>query len=249
MGNSLQVHTFKKSGELVGSIPIDLNATTFYIMPSDEMWFYSSYNMVAGDHRLFVTDGDGKVKKKLLPNDFNDKMLPIGEQSFFEGNEAVLFRESFKTSVYELSKGDSLRELYRFNFGATTVPEKYWEMDAFAGFEMISKQGFSDLSHLFDTEKYFIAIVATQKERDRKKELYIWNKSTNKEFKIEIDEDEQGYFSTPIGIEGNQLVFIAYSPYLVSNSENLNLSDEAKASLSNLTEDSNPVIIYARIPE
>jgi hypothetical protein len=83
----------------------------------------------------------------------------------------------------------------------------------------------------------------------RKREVYIWNKSTGKEFKFEIDEEEQGYFESPIGIEGDQLVFIAYAPYLVRNSEKLNLSVEAKASLASITEDSNPVILYVRIPE
>lgn len=248
-GNSLEIHSFNKSGELVNTIPYPINAFAFYPRSKDEVWFYSSYNMVAGDHRLFIADAQGNVKKKLLPNDFNEGMLPVDEQSFFEGDDAVLFRESFKTSVYELSEGDSLREVYRFDFGATTVPDKYWEMDAFAGFEMITKQGFSNLNFLQETEKYLLADVVTQKERVRKREVYIWNKSTGKEFKFEIDEDEQGYFNSIIGIEGDQLVFIAYAPYLVRNSEKLSLSAEAKASLANLTEDSNPLIIYAKIPE
>lgn len=248
-GNSLEIHSFNKSGELLNTIPYPINAFAFYPLNKDQIWFYSSYNMVAGDHRLFIADGKGEVKKKLLPNDFNEKMLPFDEQSFFEGDDAVLFRESFKTSVYELSEGDSLREVYRFDFGATTVPEKYWEMDAFPGFEMITKQGFSNLNFLQETEKYLLADVVTQKERVRKRELYIWNKSTGKEFKFEIDEDKQGYFQSLIGVEGDQLVFIAYAPYLVRNSEKLNLSPEAKAALSSVIEDSNPVIIYAKIPE
>ncbi|SFB55937.1 6-bladed beta-propeller [Algoriphagus aquimarinus] len=248
-GNSLEIHSFTKSGELLNSTPYPINAFSFYPIDQNELWFYSSYNMVAGDHRLFKANGQGEVLKELLPNDFNEKMLPIDEQSFFEGDNAVLFRESFMTSVYELSEGDSLREVYRFDFGATTVPESYWEMDAFAGFEMISKQGFSNLNFLQATEKYLLADVVTQNESGQKKELYIWNKSTNKEFKIVIDEDEQGYFNSLIGLEGDQLVFISYAPYLVRNRETLNLSPEAKASLSSVTEDSNPVIIYVKIPE
>lgn len=249
MGNSLEIHSFKKSGELVNTIPYPINAFSFYPVSEDEAWFYSSYNMVAGDHRLLLADARGNVKKKLLSNDFNEKMLPFDEQAFFEGDDAVLFRESFKTSVYELSAGDSLKEVYKFDFGSTTVPDRYWEMDAFAGFEMITKQGFSNLNFLQETEKYLLADVVTQKERVRKRELYIWNKSTGKEFKFEIDEEEQGYFESPIGIEGDQLVFIAYAPYLVRNSENLKLSSAAQASLATITEDSNPVIIYVKIPK
>ncbi|WP_425637702.1 6-bladed beta-propeller [Algoriphagus yeomjeoni] len=249
MGNSLEIYSFDKSGELLNTIPYPINAFAFYQVSEEEVWFYSSYNMVAGDHRLFVADGEGEVKKKLLPNDFNEKMLPFDEQAFFEGDDAVLFRESFKTSVYELSEGDSLKEVYKFDFGSTTVPDRYWEMEGFPGFEMISKQGFSNLNFLQETEKYLLADVVTQQERVRKRELYIWNKESGKEFKLEIDEEEQGYFESPIGIEGDQLVFIAYAPYLVRNSETLNLSPDAKSALTSVTEDSNPVIIYAKIPE
>ena len=248
MGNSLEVHTYSKSGELKNTTPYPINAFAFYPVTQDEFWFYSSYNMVAGDHRLFKADGQGEVLLKLLPNDFNEKMLPIDEQSFFEGDDALLFRESFKASVYELSEQDTLREVYRFDFGPTTVPDTYWEMEAFPGFEMISKQGFSNLNFLQETEKYFLAEVVTQKERDRKRELYSWNKESGKEFRIELD-GELGYFNSLIGLEGDQLVFIAYAPYLVRNSESLNLSSEAKASLASVTEDSNPVILYAKIPQ
>lgn len=249
MGNSLEVNTFSKSGELRSTTPYPINAFAFYPVNQEEFWFYSSYNMVAGDHRLFKADGQGKVLKKLLPNDFNEKMLPIDEQSFFEGEDgAVLFREPFKTSVYKINEYDSLKEVYQFDFGSNTVPENYWEMDAFAGFEMISKQGFSDIVYLEDTDKYLIAQVNTQKERDQKKELYIWNKESGKELRIELDE-ELGYFNSLIGIEGDQLVFIAYAPYLVRNSETLNLSPDAKSALASVNEDSNPVILYAKIPE
>lgn len=248
MGNSLEIHTFTKSGELKKTTPYPINAFAFYPMNQNELWFYSSYNMVAGDHRLFKANGQGEVLKELLPNDFNEKMLPIDEQSFFEGDDEVLFREPFKTSVYKINRQDSLQELYRFDFGATTVPESYWEMDAFAGFEMISKQGFSDINFLKENDKYLVAYVVLQKERDRKYELYIWNKESDKEFKIEID-GELGYFNSLFGLDGDQLVFIAYAPYLVRNSETLNLSPEAKTALASVTEDSNPVIIYAKIPE
>lgn len=248
MGNSLEIHTFSKSGELKNTTPYPINAFAFYPKNQDEFWFYSSYNMVAGDHRLYKADGQGNVLKELLPNDFNEKMLPIDEQSFFEGDGSVLFREPFKTSVYELSEGDSLRELFRFDFGETTVPEHYWDMDAFAGFEMINKQGFSDINYLKETDKYLIAEVRTQKEQNTKRELYAWNKKSDKEFKIELN-GALGYFNSLIGIENGHLVFIAYAPYLVRNKETLNLSPEAKVSLTLVTEDSNPVLLYAKIPE
>ncbi|WPR73925.1 6-bladed beta-propeller [Algoriphagus sp. NG3] len=248
MGNSLELHAFSKTGELLKSTPYSINAFAFYPVNKDEVWFYSSYNSVAGDHRLFVVDGAGEVKKELLPNDFNEKMLPMDEQSFFEGNEVVLFRESFKGNVYQLSEEDSLKEVYTFDFGANSVPEKFWKMDAFEGMEMISKQGFSNITFLEENDRYFVAYVDYQKERDSKKTLYVWNKKTDKDFVMEIDE-ELGYFNSLIGLQGDQLVFIAYSPYLVRNSEKLNLSDKAKASLAAVTEDSNPVILYAKIPE
>lgn len=247
MGNSLELHTFLKSGELSNTTPFPLNAFTFYPVDKNKLWFYSGYNMVAGDHRLVLADSHGVVRKELLPNDFNEMMLPVQEQSFFKGDDAVLFRESFKTRVYQISEQDSLKELYRFDFGAYTVPAKFWEMDPFEGFEMISKQGFSDINFMEENERYMIVNVVTQKERESNIELYIWDKSSNKEFKIVLDE-ELGYFNSIIGIEENYLVFIAYAPYLVRNNESLNLSSEAKTALRNLSENSNPVILYAKIP-
>jgi len=42
---------------------------------------------------------------------------------------------------------------------------------------------------------------------------------------------------------------VAYAAYLVRNKENFHFGDDAKASLADLLEDSNPVILYAKMRE
>ncbi len=248
MGNSMELHAFSEDHNLAKTTAFPLNVFTFYPREINELWFYSGYNWMAGDHRLFTADGEGKIKKKLLPNDFFEKMIPIDEQSFFKGDNKVLFREPFKTSVYKLTELDSLEEVMRFDFGKSTVPKDFWEMDPFKGFEMISKQGFSDINFIEENGGFLIADIVTQKEQERKRELYILEKSANKEFKVEFDED-LGYFNSPFGLSDDQILFIAYAPYIIRNRDKLKMSEEAKSALLELTEDSNPVILYAKIPK
>jgi hypothetical protein len=121
-------------------------------------------------------------------------------------------------------------------------------MDPFKGFEMISKQGFSDINFIEENERFLMADIVTQREQERKRELYILEKSANKEFKVEFDED-LGYFNSPFGLKNDQILFIAYAPYLIRNGDKLKMSEEAKLALLDLTEDSNPVILYAKIPK
>lgn len=247
-GNSVDIHSFSEDHFLTKTTTFPVNAFTFYPTDNSKLWFYSGFNWMAGDHRLIVLDSQGSVKKKLLANDFFEEMLPIDEQSFFEGFNRILFREPFKSSIYKLTEADSLEELMRFDFGSTTVPQNFWEMETFKGFEMISKSGFSDINFIEENEGFLFADIITQKEKDRKRELYVWRKSDNKELVIEIDED-LGYLNSPFGLKNDKILFIAYAPYLIRNIDKINMGEEVKLSIMSLTEDSNPVIIYAKIPE
>ena len=101
---------------------------------------------------------------------------------------------------------------------------------------------------MVESDRYFLADVIAQKGMERSKSLFVRDKESHNEYKIKVNQEKLGHFNSPIGIEGDQIMFFAYSAYLVRNKENLNLSDEVKVSLANLTEDSNPVILYAKIP-
>lgn len=247
MGNRIDLHKFSVNHQLETTTEIPHYAYSFQPLENGDLWFYGGYYIVSGDHRLFLTDGSGKLKSKLLPNEVRP-MGEIGGHAFFQGNDRILVREPLKTTVWEIS-GDTLKEAYRFNFGSNTVPEEYWEQDLFEGFGKLMAKGFTDIFFMVESDRYFLADVVTQKGMDRSKSLFLRDKKSHNQYKIKVNQEELGHFNLPIGIAEDQIMFFAYAAYLVRNNENLDLSDEAKASLANLTEDSNPVILYAKIPE
>jgi hypothetical protein len=248
LGEKIGLYKFSKSDELVSTQEFPLNVFSFQPVEAGH-WFYSGYNKVAGTHRLIKTDQKGEISHSLLENLFADEMLPIDEQVFFKGDNRVLFREPFKTTIFEVDS-DTIRPVMEFDFGKYTVPEEFWNMtDPFAGFEMIQKQGFSDIYFLSETPDYILADAITQSADFRKKEIFIFNKKTQKQMKFLVDEEGLGQFYSPIGIEGDQILFIAYSQYLIKNIKSIKASSEILAVLSKLKDDSNPVILYAKIPE
>ena len=247
-GNQIDLHQFSMNHQLETTTEIPRYAFSFQPLENGNLWFYSGYYRLAGDHRLFLTDESGRLKSELFPNEA-PPIGQIGGHAFFRGDDRILFREPLKTIVWEITPGDTLKEAYRFDFGSNTVPEEYWEQDLFEGFGKLMAKGFTDIFFMVESDRYFLADVITQKSSDRSKSLFVRDRESHNQYKIKVNQEELGHFNLPIGIEGDQIMFFAYAAYLVRNKENLNLSDEAKASLANLTEDSNPVILYAKIPE
>ena len=247
-GNKLELHQISMDYKLEATSAIPHYAFSFQPRENGDFWFYSGYYEVAGDHRLFITDGSGKLKSRLLQN----KARPIGQfggYAFFQGNDRILFHEPLKTTVWEIVHGDSLKEAYTFDFGSNTAPEEYWEQDLFVEFGKLMARGVTDIYDMVESDRYFLADIVTFQNMEKSKSLYLQNKESHQQYKIKVDQEEFGHFYSPIGIEGDQIVFYAYAGYLVRNWDNLSLSDEAKASLANLSEDANPVILYAKIPE
>jgi hypothetical protein len=223
-------------------------AFSFQPLDNGDLWFYGGYYIIAGDHRLFQTDGFGKLKSELLPN----AIPPIGQvggDAFYQGNDRILFREPLKNSVWEITAQDTLKEAYRFDFGDNTVPEEFWEKDLFKGFGELMAKGFIDIFFIVESDRYFLADVNTRKGMDRNKTLFIRDNQSGNQYKLRVNQEELGHFYLPIGIEGDHLMFIAYAPYLIKNSDDLNVSEEVKDQLADLKEESNPVILYAKIPE
>lgn len=248
IGNRTDLHKFSMDHQLETTTKIPHYAFSFQPLENGDFWFYSGYYTVAGDHRLFQTDGFGKLKSKILPN----KIPPIGQvggYAFFQGNDRVLFREPLKTTVWEITPSDTLKEAYKFDFGENTVPEEFWENDLFKGFGKLMAEGFTDIFFMAESDRYFLADVITQKGMDRNKRLFIRDKKLDRQFKIKVNQEELGHFNLPIGIEGEYIMFIAYAPYLIKNRESLNVSEEVMNQLADLKEESNPVILYAKIPE
>lgn len=248
LGDEVVVYEFGFDNSLRSKVQLPINCFSFVENGHGGYWLYSGYNKIAGDYRLRSVNTDGEVLQNLLANDFNKEMIPLDEGAFFEGDGETLFKEAFKPEVFSLT-ADGPELKYNFDFGDLTVPANFWEMEATSGFEMIDREGFANIEFIAENSTYAVFAIYIQKEGDSRKQIVIHHKKTKASQKIEVDRDLNGYLLTPIGIEGDQLLFISYAPDLVRNKANLNFSDEAFEKVESVSEDDNPVIIYVKIPE
>lgn len=248
-GDQIQISKFSYENNLINKRRVPFNCFSFISNQNGSFWLYSGYNLVAGNYRLKLISEEGELQKEFFENDFVEKMLPLTEPSFFTGENEILFRETLKPIIFSLEDSGPI-EKYRFDFGSLQVPDDFWEMDdPFEGFEMINTQGFANINFISETKTHLLVDVLIQGESGVRKEIVILNKAKNEWVKIKVDEENTGYFYTPIGLSDDQIIFISYAPYVVRNLEKLTLSTNAKNSLKSLTEESNPVILYAKIPD
>lgn len=97
-GDRVNLHKLSVPHGVEEVVEIPRYAFCFQPLENGSLWFYSGYYLVAGDHRLFLTDASGKLKNVLLPNEFP----PIGQfggHVFFQGYDRILFREPLKTTI------------------------------------------------------------------------------------------------------------------------------------------------------
>ena len=246
-GDEVEISSFSTDNNLLSQVRIPFNCFTFCENETGGYWLYSGYNSVSGEYRLLSTDSQGAIREEYLKNDFSEKMIPLSESSFFQGNQETLFRESFKPEIYTITE-NGLDLKYRFNFSELKVPESYWEMDAISGFEMIDRNGFANIEFVAENNQFVIFDLFIQNEGEIWKEFVILNKDSKVARKIKVNTDINGHLMTPIGLENDTILFISYAPYLVRNKQNLNLSQEALSVIDTINEDDNPAIFYAKIP-
>jgi hypothetical protein len=248
LGDEVVVYDYGFDNSIKSKVQLPFNCFTFVENSQDGYWLYSGYNKVAGDYRLRSVRKEGELLKNELENDFNAKMIPLGEAAFFKGEGETLFKESFKPEVFTLTES-GLKLKYAFDFGNLTVPAELWEMEAIPGFEMIDGNGYANIEFITENGDYAIFDIYIQKEGESRKEIVIHDKKSKNSKKLKVDRDLDGHLLSPMGIEGDQILFIAYAPHLVANKTKLALSDEARDIVDQVTEDDNPVIIYVEIPE
>ncbi|MEB2774939.1 6-bladed beta-propeller [Algoriphagus sp. D3-2-R+10] len=246
-GDEIEISSFSTDNNMLSQVRIPFNCFTFWENEAGGYWLYSGYNSVSGEYRLLSTDSQGEIVEKYLKNDFNDKMIPLSESSFFHGSQETLFRESFKQEIYSITE-NGLDLKYQFDFSELKVPESYWEMDAIPGFEMIDRNGFANIEFVAENSQFVIFDIFLQKEGVIWKEFVIQNKDSKEARKIKVNTEINGHLMTPIGLENDTILFISYAPYLVQNKQNLNLSQEALSVIDTINEDDNPAIFYAKIP-
>ncbi|WP_087940663.1 6-bladed beta-propeller [Algoriphagus faecimaris] len=232
---------------LIKTIETEASAFSFYPNEDGSFWLYSGLNKAVGDYRLQRVDPDGKILEKRLFNDFSDALIPFTEKSFFRGEGRLLFREPLFPEIYEVL-ADTLKLAYRVDFGSYSIPDEIWEIeDPFELFERLNKNGFADVYSFYENEKYFIADLVLQRERDYKKELLILDRINRESRKIEITQEHFPEYYSPFALEGDRVLFVAYAPALIQRLDQLNVTEEVREQLKVLEEDSNPVILYGRL--
>ncbi|MBN7813285.1 6-bladed beta-propeller [Algoriphagus sp. H41] len=248
LGDEVVVYEYDFDNSVKSKAQLPFNCFAFVENSQEGYWLYSGYNRVAGEHRLRSVSKDGKLLQSELENTFHEKMIPLGEAAFFDGDGEALFKESFKPEVFVLKEnGPKLK--YTFDFGDLTVPAEFWEMEAIPGFEMIDGNGYANFEFLAENGDYALFDIYIQKEGISRKEIVLLDKRSKKSRKLKVDRDRDGHLLSPMGIEGDQILFIAYAPHLVANKTKLEFSDEARLKVDQVSEDDNPVIIYVEIPE
>ena len=248
LGDRVLVSFFSKANQKLKQIELPHNFYSFE-QSSSGYWLYSGYNKMAGSHRLKKVGYNGQMQKEFLPNDdFGDRFLPFVEPSFFVGHDKIILREALRPEVFTLTQKGLELEL-RLDLGDFRAPDSYWFMDPLEGFERLNAQGFSTIGFIQETESHFLIEIQTQENNRSKKDILIRNNNSNKWIKIPVDEMTNGHFYNPIGIEGNKIIFISYAPFVKMNYPELELSATAEKTLKGIDESSNPIILYAEIPE
>ncbi|WP_169817525.1 6-bladed beta-propeller [Algoriphagus vanfongensis] len=248
MGDHEELVYFSISGhEQLKKVETEASGFSFYPNSDGTFWFYSGLNRAVGDYRLQRLDAEGKISQKWMYNDFSESLIPFMEKSIFEGDERLLVRDPLFPIVNQIGT-DTLELAYQFDFGSYSLPAEIWEIeDPMQWFERINSNGFGDLNKLFENEDFFVGDFVFQRDRERSRKLLVINRRTEDARIYEVDEEKEPHYYSPIALEGDHLLFIAYAPALIEVLEELPASDEVKAQLKELKEESNPVIIYASL--
>ncbi len=233
--------------QLVKQLQAEARGFSFYPNSDGTFWLYSGYNRAVGDYRLRLVSPEGKVVNSWMYNDFNEKLIPFQEQSIFQGDGRLLIRDPLFPIVNMIGK-DSLELAYQFDFGTFTIPDEAWEIEnPMQWFQRIDQNGFGDLNILLESEKYFVADIVLQREGIRQRKIYVLYRETGDERIYPVDEEMEPQYYSPFGLENDRLLFIAYAPALMEVVGQLEATPEVKSQLRSLKEESNPVILYAKL--
>lgn len=235
MGDYSQIVVFDKNFEILKEIKLDYLGSSFEKLADGSYVVSGSYNKPLINHRVAVLSADGERLKVFLPNDYSNEMLPMEERNFHKEGERVFFHEVFNPVVYEISN-DTLEARHRFDFGRYDLPSQFWEVDIMQGFEMINKNGFANIYSYWENESKAFCEVYIEGEGENKNHQVIWDKESNKAVQRIFSQDQDAAFYHPVGLIGEQLVFIAQAAQV------LNL--ETEFDTQGIDKDDNPVLLF-----
>nr|MBI1229662.1 hypothetical protein [Cytophagales bacterium] len=129
-----------------------------------------------------------------------------------------------------------------FDFGRYAIPDRYFEMDWMEGFEMINSQGFAAITDYFKPGDLQVIVVDLQVAGDLSRQLLVWDGEEGTKRVSSLS--RQQAFENPVGIVGNQLVFIAQAAHVLDlNTGNLPLDVQP------LRADDNPALLFVDLSD
>ncbi|MBD3626863.1 6-bladed beta-propeller [Cyclobacterium sp.] len=235
-GDLSQIIQFDRNGEITGQLEFDYYGTSFAKLPKGYYAASGSYNLPFVENRLAIINGQGKTVKAFLPN--THEILPMQEKNFYAANGSVFFHEIYNNRTYKV-EGDSLAPSYQFDFEKYSIPERFFEMDWMAGFEMLNQQGFATISQYWENEDKAFFGVDVQVNGGLNKHQVILEKASGEVGKRIISATALSAFSSPVGLMDDLLVFIAQAPdYLKLN------TDQLPENSPKIQEGDNPVLLF-----
>ncbi|MDN3687672.1 6-bladed beta-propeller [Cyclobacterium jeungdonense] len=235
-GDQAKIIRFDNSGEIKGNLNLDYYGSSFTKLANGHYVASGSYNLPLVENRLAIMDGHGNTVKTFLPN--THEILPMQEKNFYTANETVFFHEIYNNTTYKVLE-ESLASQYQFDFGKYSIPERFFEMDWMAGFEMLNQQGFAVISQYWENEEKAFFGVDVQVNGERKNHQVILDKHNMQAGKRIISANDLNAFYHPVGVLDELLVFVAQAPAYLKLE-----ADQLPENSPIVQEGDNPVLLF-----
>ncbi len=237
-GDQSTIIQLDRNGEMTTQLKLDYYGTSFAKLPSGYYAASGSYNLPFVENRLAIIDEQGKTVNAFLPN--THEILPMQEKNFYAANGSVFFHEMYNNRTYKVLE-DSLASSYRFDFGKYRIPERFFDMDWMAGFEMLNQQGFATISQYWESKQKAFFGIDVQVNGERKNHQVILDKGNMEAGKRITSTTDLTAFYHPVGVFDELLVFIAQAPdYLKLE------ADQLPDNSPMVQEGDNPVLLFVK---
>jgi hypothetical protein len=214
LGDQAEVFQVGVDNSIRSIFKVDYIPSSFTKLATGDYLLYGGYNLPFVSHRLIRTDSTGLVQEKYLENNYSNKMLPMTERNFFEGNSHLKIIETFNKQGYQFG-GSELKPEVTMDFGRYSIPAKFWEMDLLeGGFELIEENGFANLDGYFESEDLTLLSVHIQKPEGIFKNLLFVDKNSGEKRILETSLSGDYLFHYPFGVEENHILFLSYQSVL-----------------------------------
>lgn len=194
----------------IESLKVSISA--FTLADKNKYWIYTGRNTLSGPDRLLLYKGNQK-EKGFLP--FDSERSPADSECF-SNSPIRTFQESFYENIYHI-KGDTLRLMYKLNFGKLQVPQNVLD-GTDEDFGNFIKQNPYIAVFRYLENNHFIYAGLIEYDGKELKALYHWviDKRNDKDAIIKM-EPENTYFmglQYPLQLtENDELVFLMNSPF------------------------------------